>query len=656
MIITPNRMQLGLPLVALALAACYRPHLADCSVQCGADHACPRGLSCVDSYCREQPTPNVQCMRADMAAVDDMAAARDLSSDCRIFYVSTAGDDANLGCTPAMAKKNISAAVAALVSDDQEVHVCNGTYVEEGLVVRGSLRGGYDCDSWKRPPSYGYPNFDGDTIVQKRHGANATATLVVTAGAALVDGFTIEGVSTGTGDTVAVELRGGRTTLSNNKIVGGTVSSGGAVGVLVDGDASADITQNVIHGGAGAITRFGSIGVKADSTGAVHIFGNTIFGGAGKGDDTGSTGVLIVRGTLTQAAGAPLENNQIYGDSGLGVLHYTAKGVAILSGSASVDIIGNQIDGGHANGGNDGTAGVYGEDAGPLRILGNRIYGGKAAAQTGFQGSWGINLYTQQKAEIANNMIHGGDAGGINAAVNAGLWTVGIGLGSWIQGSRLGPWPPSTKPAFAGAIIHHNTIIGGASGGAALPLFLDASGSVIENNIFADFADRSTQSVALFTNYCMDEGVVRSFQNNLTFNMSWVLQYGGDPGSTCTKWQQFTNSKDAENEIASRFSQAIVGGNVSIKPDCTGDPRCLQVAGCTAIDECFAALFTSWDQGGNGANTVMGVGLQLGPKVPCPVARSSLNLMAEVPFDLYGTMRAVMPSMGAHEFTGVCHK
>jgi hypothetical protein len=579
----------------------------------------------------------------------------DMAQHCPIIYVSTKGSDTSSGCTPAAAKKTISAAITLLTTADQEVHVCSGLYQEENLVIAGTLRGGYDCDSWQRTMSYGYPDFDGqnETMIVKLGHPGSSATLTVAPGKTLIDGFTITGSSSGTSGTIAVALIAGHAQLSNDKIIGGTIASGSAIALLVEGDADANITQNNINGGAGAMTTYGSIGIEANSTGAVHIFGNTISGGSGSGDETGSIGVLIRKGTLTTAAGTALENNSIFGGYGVGAQSYTAKGVSILAGSATVDVIGNQIDGGHANGGWDGTCGVYADAAGPLRILSNRIYGGKAAAPTGMMGSWGIKLYTQQPAEIANNMIHGGDANDFHAAGNSGLWVAGIGVGSFTQ---------NAPPAWSGAIIHHNTIIGGVTAGGAMPLFLNAAGSVVENNILASNADRSPYPAALYTDYCMSNGIIHSFRNNVTMN-TYLLEYGSDPSFNagdlakgCTSWKQFNDTQSAENQITTQF-RAAVGGNVSFKfPSCGTDPRCLPLAGCSGVDQCYAALFSSWDIATTGARTVLDTGLHLNANIPCAVAQSSLDLTTQVPFDFYGTIRSLTPSMGAAELTGLCTK
>src|SRR5439155_15957651 len=81
-----------------------------------------------------------------------------VAGDCSAIYVSSAkGDDANNGCSTAP-KRTITAALAAVKNGNREIHVCRGTYAET-LEPTGTLRGGYDCKTWRRTSGYGYPTF-----------------------------------------------------------------------------------------------------------------------------------------------------------------------------------------------------------------------------------------------------------------------------------------------------------------------------------------------------------------------------------------------------------------------------------------------------------------------------------------------------------------
>jgi hypothetical protein len=594
----------------------------------------------------------------DQASVDlspDSSPAIDLSG-CPYLYVSPTGNDTDPmhdGCKPERAFASVTKAVSQLgiLMSGQEVHVCKGIYGESSLNLSGIVKGGYDCTSWQRTATYGYPTFDGTnetTVI----GASAQAIRVPTTAASntLIDGFTFTGVASDPLTAVGLLVQA-PAVISNNRIVGGGSSTGdiGSIGLEVNADA--DIFYNSINGGSGITNggfgSFGSVAVARRAAGRPYLHQNLIDGGTGSATTfdvaVGSLGILLAGPAteLAPPAGKPIEGNQITGGTGTNsVANGTASRAMHIATGISVDILDNVIDGGSPR--FQGAAhGIFSFNAADLRILRNRIFGGIG------RGSQTIFVNTNNSALIQNNMILAGNS------VDAG-WSEAV----WVIQNNVK--------------ILDNTIVTGNSGSASfnngIHLVSTMSGAVVDNNIVA--ASGGVNSYAFYVEQCPNQGVIASLQNNLTF-FNTIFRYGPSPSpGPCTPGGTFTSDDGMQSDILTKCgsaaglpcntfnggSGAAASGNLNfISATCGSDSGCFQVAACTTAAECLRAVFGAWDGPSNGKTNLTGSGWLLNSSDTCRLTRGGLDLTgAGVTDDLFKMSRTAPLSIGAHEFDGMC--
>jgi hypothetical protein len=658
---------------ALLLLGCFAPDYDEgspCSV--GAQQ-CPDGYRCIAGGCWSSghaPDLTTATDTPPDLAVGDLATPDAASPEldppdggsgsdggvvvlCATQYVAPDGDDARSGCAPETAKRTIYAAldIANRFPDGGKgtVLVCKGNYVEQQLQLRSgvTLRGGYDCAGWTRVPGYGYPMFDTTNETVITNAPSWSPTLRVTGG--VVDGVTIHGAALAS-CSVAVLLRGDAV-ITNDRIVasGTTCDSGaGSIGVAID-DASGSplVANDDIHGGAGhsdADDGAGSVAVLVHGGATPHIHDNKLDGGKGttaSASAAGSIGLQI----LGPASPNPVENNSIYAGDGYNSTGDAARGIYV-TGHASVDIIGNSIDGGSGRG-TQATAAITAHDAGSIRVWRNRLYGGLSHAPRA------IDVAGYTHVEIVNNMIYSGDGNGQNPTGPVGIWL-----------------------AADLAIIRSNTIIAHQAAGppGGIPIFITTSssgvtnqpavGATIEDNILG--TSGGTDGFAISADGCAAQGIIASFSNNVTLNAT-PFRYSAavDPRVCVASAIASDDAIAAEltgactsltTGACASFGGARATGNLNLRASCTGDSGCLTVAACSSVDGCLAALFSSWDTFG-GLPTLEGPGWQLAATTPCAVARSSLDLTAlggEYSEDLFRGLRTTPPSMGADEYDGAC--
>ena len=257
------------------------------------------------------------------------SSPRCLASDCvsgcagGVVYVAPGGADGNDGCTPATPLATVTQALAVVSAQSavsEEIHVCKGTFTEPDIVVDYpvSLRGSYDCGTWGRTASYGYPQFDGvNATVLATTAANPSGNTLAIAGntigaAVVIDGLTVQGPGTGSFTKLgAVIVSGNATpTLRNDDIEGATASSVSTVGLRLSIEGAPTVLLNRIGGGGGAT---GSFGVDVGQSSALYLHDNVIDGG------TSSTFSWGVRASTDLAlAGQPeyVRNNTIHGGTG----------------------------------------------------------------------------------------------------------------------------------------------------------------------------------------------------------------------------------------------------------------------------------------------------------------------------------------------------
>jgi hypothetical protein len=577
------------------------------------------------------------------------ATAVDAPGTCPIVYVSTTGSDSSTGCNPTKPKKTISAAVqyATSLGGGRAIHVCKGTYAETALTLNAalSLGGGYDCATWKRTSTFGYPKFDGvnETIIQNADDATSPVTLLVSGpvitSAQVVDGLTIEGSATGTVESAALVISGAATPLvTNNKVEGGATSDPtliGSLGLEVETGAAPDITGNSIAGGEGSTPSegMGSLGLLVtDSAGAPHIHANSISGGSGTcGNATNGSGSVAVwldgTNTYTAATGNAFEDNIINGGSGtftIGTLNQAAAscGMVVTSAGPTIDILNNTIDGGTGStvtGAEDRALTIL--TPGKVRLIGNRIYGGSESSLA--------VLVESPGASVINNMIYAG-----NDSASPSIITV--------YGLAVGADDVS---------VLFNTIFSGyAKSDANTVWVVGSSGDIFQNNLFVG-------SGAVSTGFFLDDcqattGALAVVENNAFLNLGFgPLTYvsGLTGGGNCTSNRHLTTISSFEAEVATH-SGSSASGNVLLAGSCEdAGTGCIATTANTA-----ATLFAAWSAADNGYSTLFGAGWMLKAGDPCAVTKSSLDLLATVSTDLYGTARTSTPSMGAAQFGGSC--
>jgi hypothetical protein len=236
------------------------------------------------------------------------------------FVSGSAGDDTNPG-TKDKPLKTITAGIANAVKigGGLGVYVAGGHYPEQVTMVEGvDVSGGYACTAL--PCAWGRDPIVNDTaiLVPATAFAGVVAPATVT-GKTHLDGFRIMGASGSPSaypGSCALSLQGSTPTITNNRIVGGTVTAGtpGSLrsqGVCVSGPSNAPqgalFTGNTITGGAATDV---SGGVLVDTKAAVVLRQNTIKAGAARTSD----GIMM----WSSGAGTLIENNDVFAGDSIG--------------------------------------------------------------------------------------------------------------------------------------------------------------------------------------------------------------------------------------------------------------------------------------------------------------------------------------------------
>jgi hypothetical protein len=579
----------------------------------------------------------------------DATGTSDAPGTCSIVYVSPTGNDSATGCDPTLPRKTIDSAVqyATSLGGARAVHVCKGTYAETALTVNApvSLGGGYDCTSWKRTSTFGYPQFDGvnETVIQNGDYAASPVTLLVSGpvitSAQVVDGLTVEGSATGNaGSTAMVVSDAANPLVTNDKVEGGATSnptSIGSIGLEVQTAATPEIVGDSIAGGSGSTPSesTGSMGLLVESTaGAPHIHNNSITGGSGAcGNSTNGNGAIALyldgTSTFTAATGNAVEDNVINGGTGSFTIGTMPQGIAssaivVSSTGPTVDILNNAIHGGTGStlsGAFNRT--VLSVTPGKLRIMGNRVYGGSGNSEAVVVESPG--------ASIVNNMIYAA-----NDSNSSDILTI-YGL---------------VVTADDASVLFNTIFSGYAKLNANTVWLLTSSGAVFQNNIIV--GSGATATGLLLQDCQATTGELGVLENNAFLDLGYgplTYSYAATGSGNCTPNNHLMTIASLEAEVA-MYAGSKASGNVMLAASC-GDAG----TGCiVTTDDTAATLFSAWSGADNGYSTLFGAGWMLKAGDPCVVTKSSLNLMATVSTDLYGTARPSMPSMGAAQFGGSC--
>jgi hypothetical protein len=579
-----------------------------------------------------------------------------------ILYVSPAGVDTSDGCATTAPLKTIAHAVSVAKAQGftlvQEVHVCKGVYAEPQITVdfKSSLRGGYDCTTWKRTANFGYPTFDPTNLTEID--SNATTgtniTTLAVGGSALdatsiVDGFSIKGSSNGS-SSIALALNGGAPSIQNDQIVGGTFSEAtsaeASIGIQISGGASPEITSSSIDGGGGTTTStstsaIGSVGISigADS-GSPNIHGTTIGGGTGGAPiGNGSIGIAVNGGAFPTASA--IRANTINGGTGkIGTSGVASVGVVSVA-SGNVELDDNVILGGGGGcakaSGNCSSFGIV-AGVGNLIVRANKIYGGDATGGTN-GGSAGITVSGLKSFVAENNMIHGGNK---SSSLSHGS-------------SRAIELNATASPS-----IRNNTLYsgnGGASSASVLIVDPQVSAITLDNNLLMTASGGGAVAITL----SCSANLIASVRNNAFLAPPTVMFYSGNGGGTgtCTgtTTEPFTTVSSAQTFLAGSATGATATGNVRLATAA----QCASEAGATCVDEsacdtpadCNAAVVAGWTSASTGEDLLeAAAGWKINPV--CSVSQGGLDISSSLTTDFYGAKRTAPLSIGADENDATC--
>lgn len=543
---------------------------------------------------------------------------------CAVVHVSSdGGDDANDGCSSAAPKKTIA---AALNVAGAEVHVCRGTYRETNLQMARpvSLRGGYDCQSWRRDDGFGRKGgFESPNVTQIETPdlASPFASLTIAGEKigreVIVDGLRVVGRDGAEGSTALSVIEGAKPTLADLQIVGGAAKVStlviGSVGLAVLTRAAPEVKDSDVRGGSGQ-GKIGSIGVRVTDAN-IDMHDSVVDGGSGVGLAIGALGVLFDgskagKGTFTNDVvswGQPTSEGSQMGAAGM----YAATG--------TVDVVQSAFRGGTARC-HSGPCTVYGIIAAAgvkLRATQNLVAAGDIIGVSG-SGIRGITLLGTSDALIASNVIH----------VKSNYTTIGVeadGADATILGNTI-----VAVSAISGA---YGVVVGGANGGDK------GRGALVEGNVFGT---TTTSSAGLRVLAC-DGAKVQSVKRNAFVNTTFSLEHLNGPG--CATVTRQGSPRDMEGFLGDEVAKE----NVQVAPACTS-PGCIGGLACIDNDACLTRLFPAFDVATSGlANVFVPKGYAVAPKAPCAFAQGGGPASTTVTTDVYGTLRSTPVSIGAAE-------
>lgn len=293
----------------------------------------------------------------------------------KIIYVSSAGDDANTGATPALPKRSISGAIGEVTGTPPTflIRVTEGRFGENaiGLPTATVLAGGYDLTFTQRNPdvfvsvvdsnqfNLGLRSFgldakvivDGLTFMDGlREGPGGGSVEFVGDQVVLTNSVVVGNTATGMGGGVYMGFStsyGGRASLSNNVIIGNRSYGGSGGGIVVyplyslGNSVDVAITDNYIAGNRSMYARGGGISLSTNAfygydTAGLRLAGNMILGNSAKA----GAGLDLNLQVHSNAVDLLADNNVIAfnraaGDGG-GV---TAAGLGMLNGSLTSSTI-----------------------------------------------------------------------------------------------------------------------------------------------------------------------------------------------------------------------------------------------------------------------------------------------------------------------------
>lgn len=502
-----------------------------------------------------------------------------------------------------------------------EVHVCQGTYTEEALVLDYplSLLGGYDCGSFKKANG-------GTLIADGNKGANRTALTV--RGAALTRAISISGLTIRPTNadqfidpvvtTVAIAVRDGASpTLRNLAIEGGRSPDrmGLAIGIDIS-DASPEIADVSVLGGIGTQE---VIGVRI-AGGAPFIHDSKVIGGS---EAVGPDAAGTAYGAFIE--GAHSSDAEPWHDVTFTAGAARRGGVALRIASST----------------------RFAMSA--ASVLGPTTYAGSAS---------GIEAVDTEVELTRSRVASGSPAVNGNvpvAAIDATRSPLVLTNSVIVATGVLDADVTGVAVRGAPARIVHNTLLfyigPGAGIGAAqsgVRVTQGATGvDIIDNLMLANSAIylRGVRLDGACDGFAASRlGDVRA---NAFVQMGQALDfYDGGPACTSTLAPSYLSVAEA---ALAPHAAGLVAGNVELVDDCTGDPS----AACRTCSRpnCQSSIIVPWTQlnSPSSAELLSSPGYSFAPAVPCVLATGGIVTNPPVPVDVHGSARGTKPSIGAWE-------
>jgi hypothetical protein len=557
-----------------------------------------------------------------------------------IVYVAPSGNDANTGLSQSTPKRSIASAVAYATGSlppGAQVHVCAGTYAETGLTVQKdvALSGGYDCGTWKRTATYGFPKFDGanQTIVTNASPSTQAATLVVggsVTAATVIDGLAVTGASSLAATTVGIDVNDQAAPVLSNDVIsggGGTADASniGSIGVRITGSSSPQVAFCQIGGGGGS-GAIGSEGVHVQTTGAPSLHDDVVSGGTGV--PIAASGGAAIGISLASSVGdaSPLRGLLVAGSDSVGVPGNTA-GIAVDK-SVDATIVGCDVEGGYGTVPATSSVGIEVNAGGNVRILQDRIYGGKRTGATAT--TIGVLVSGTTSLQVVNSEIHAG-----TVPNSTGSQAVGIVLAS------------TAAPTLA-----FDTVYLGASAGTAVALNAGVSAASLVDDLLIG-SESTLGNYGIGAAACA--GLVGTVESVAFVNVGDVYACGTG-----------TVASDP-SVLAQDLTAATVKGDIELQATCPAAAWCVPSPLCpnSPPGPCLTSLFgSSWSKSDDGVGSLLlgttadggttAGGWTLAPLSPCRLTAGGVPVTG-VTKDLFGNPRSgATPTIGAVEYTGTC--
>lgn len=564
-----------------------------------------------------------------------------------VVYVSADGNDNASGCSTATPKRTLGAGLAllkTLKAEKHAIHACRGVYAESvTLDYSASILGGYECSTWQRSASYGYPAFDGinETVVQGT--ASSPPLVVSTITDTTIDGVTFRALDATATRAAAVVLQGGaKAKFANTKILGGAGSvnmSPASAGLVVDNGSFADVASSIADGGGATNSGtggYGSAGIFITAKGGgVRVVESRILGGGGiVGGGTGSVGILALGASLASS----VDKSAVTGGTGrTGSVGSSSYGIGFFASSspADVSVTASTITGGSGTCGKAcGVSGVSVSTTGKIQILGNRITGGDVKTDLVDDASFtGLRLGDFTTADVQNNAVFSGNT---NERFTANAVALDLQRG----GTAL--------------VANNSLAIGPARALKGSVVVAASKNATFANNLFFDAATDTTDT-AVALDAC--SGRTYALQNNMwigfpsTTGLLRIARNSGicpaDPPPTV-----HTKLDTLQDDLAAAFGAANAVGNTRLTGTGCSETGCIAVPACTTTTGCLGSVLEGWNA--KTAGDVLASGWRLKVGGLCAIARGGTLVAGLATTDAFGSGRSDPRSLGAHEQDGAC--